>query len=553
MPKHTIRGVSCMSAIKRRRINSPNDRQRKLRQIRQLTPTHILELEIKVNNQQKYRMLKINEHLRLIHNTVLGEVLKNYKQMIRTKEYRKVLKNYRNGTYPKDQARHLFKKLQKDHGVTFTFVRKYGEQLRKEVFKNPDSVTTLSVCEIAWESIEELLYKGAKRVRFYKKGEFINFQGKQSNRSIIFKGDFVSHMRMNFPILIKKDDLFVEETLSLIRKYQNNSKGINNQLIEDYDDGRSLRSTYRIRNNRIVIKEIRGKLRFYLQIALEGLPVPKRNKDGTFRHNFGTGRVGGDIGTQTIAIASRDKVYLKNMAERAEKTKQEERKEVLIQRYLDRSRRATNPSKFDEKGRFIGSKNPWVFSSRYLRAREKLRDLRRKNAINRKLSHNEDVNYIRSLGDEFIIEDMNIKGLQKRAKETTINEKTGRFNRKKRFGKSITNRSPGYLISQAKERFSATGGSVREVNTWSFKASQYCHKREDFIKKKLSERWHKFPDETKVQRDLYSAFLLFCSKDNFETVNQELCKINYRNFKDLHDNFIQKVKDDRRVILNSAI
>src|SRR5699024_4561813 len=115
------------------------------------------------------------------------------------------------------------------------------------------------------------------------------------------------------------------------------------------------------------------------------------------------------------------------------------------------------------------------------------------------------------------------------------------------------NRSPGYFITQAKERFEATGGSVREVDTWSFKASQYCHKRETFIKKKLSERWHRFPNEQKIQRDLYSAFLLFCSNDNLKTVNQKLCETNYISFKDLHDDFIQKTKDDQKIILNSAI
>jgi len=542
-----------MTAIKRKKVNSPSDRQRKLRQIRQLTPTHILELEVKVDDQQKYRMLKINEHLRLIHNTVLGEVLKKYRQMIRTKRYQRLIKAYRANTLTQQKSKSLFNKLQNDFDVTFTFVRKYGEWLRKYKFNNPDAVTTLSVCEIAWSSMEKLIFKGARRVRFYKKNEFIVFQGKQANRSIIFKDDFVTHMRMNFPIIIKRDDLFVEETISLIKKYIGNQNKLDDQLIDDYDNKRTLSSTYRIRNNRIVIKQIRGKLRFYLQMALEGNPVPKRNKDGSFRHQLGVGRVGIDIGTQTKAIVSNDKVYLKNLAIRAERTKVDERKEFLIQRYLDRSRRATNPDKFDQKGRFINSKKPWIFSNRYLKAREKLCELRRKNAVNRELSHNEGVNYIRSLGDEVIVEKMNFRSLQRRAKETTINENTGRFNSKRRFGRSISNKSPGYFIAQAKERFEATGGIVKEVDTWSFKASQYCHKRKDFIKKKLSERWHKFPNKSKVQRDLYSAFLLFCSNEDLKSTNQKLCEKKFATFKQKHDDFIQKTKDDQKVILNSAI
>jgi len=67
------------------------------------------------------------------------------------------------------------------------------------------------------------------------------------------------------------------------------------------------------------IKQIRGKLRFYLQIALEGLPVPRRNKDGSFRHKLGKGIIGGDMDTQTKAIVSKDKVFLKKLSHKSRK------------------------------------------------------------------------------------------------------------------------------------------------------------------------------------------------------------------------------------------
>src|SRR5699024_11164835 len=99
-----------------------------------------------------------------------------------------------------------------------------------------------------------------------------------------------------------------------------------------------------------------------------------------------------------------------------------------------------------------------------------------------------DVNYNRSIGDKFYIEEKNIKGLQKRAKETTKNEKTGKYNKKKRGGKSVLNRSEGYFIGHAKERFKSTGRIVKEVDIRSFKDSQYCDMEDEFKKKKLSDR-----------------------------------------------------------------
>ncbi|MFA1821857.1 hypothetical protein ACDX78_17025 [Virgibacillus oceani] len=60
------------------------------------------------------------------------------------------------------------------------------------------------------------------------------------------------------------------------------------------------------------------------------------------------------------------------------------------------------------------------------------------------------------------MEDMNIKVLQKKAKEVTVNEITGRFNKRKRFGKSILKRSPGYFTAQIRRRFESTGGSFKK-------------------------------------------------------------------------------------------
>jgi len=58
----------------------------------------------------------------------------------------------------------------------------------------------------------------------------------------------------------------------------------------------------------------------------------------------------------------------------------------------------------------------------------------RKQKALRKQSHEKLANYIISLGNQVYVEDMNFKGLQRRAKKTTVNKKTGRFKKKKRFG-----------------------------------------------------------------------------------------------------------------------
>lgn len=92
----------------------------------------------------------------------------------------------------------------------------------------------------------------------------------------------------------------------------------------------------------------------------------------------------------------------------------------------------------------------------------------------------------------FVTEPKNAKKLQKRAKNTTFNSK-GKCNRKKRFGKSIKNRCCGYFQSQIEKKFKCTNGTYIKVPN-DYRASQYDHTADDFIKKKLSDRMYKLSE-----------------------------------------------------------
>ena len=104
----------------------------------------------------------------------------------------------------------------------------------------------------------------------------------------------------------------------------------------------------------------------------------------------------------------------------------------------------------------------WRYSNHYKKLKEKHSELCRINAINRQLAINEDANYLRSLGDVFITEPRNAGKLMKRAKKATVNSK-GKFNKKKRFGKSIKNRCPSGFQAAVEEKFKTTGGTHIEV------------------------------------------------------------------------------------------
>ena len=77
-------------------------------------------------------------------------------------------------------------------------------------------------------------------------------------------------------------------------------------------------------------------------------------------------------------------------------------------------------------------------------------------------------------GTIFVVEDMDYKALQKRAKETKINEKTGRAHSKKRYGKSISRCAPAMFISVLSQKAARYNGRVVKVSTFKTKASQFA-------------------------------------------------------------------------------
>lgn len=365
--------------IKTRTRKPKSEYQKKLSWLRQnKTPRHTLEVELNYSQDDLRKILATSDELRIVRNTVLGVVYKNYKQMIRTKKYKDLilsLKNTKNNIKSLNKDSKFYKKdlnklekelktvylklynLREEFNVTFDFARKYGEFLREKKFNKADAVLVWSACEVAFKSLERVMYRDAKKPRFLSKGKYLPLQGKQAERCIILKKDkktndfYISYNKMKFDLQINPKDLFVVETLSNIENYLNNNEEIDKLLVEKYNLNQEIVDTYRVCNNRIVIKEIRGNKRLFVQITLEGKPVSKRKKDASFRHSFGIGKIGGDIGTQSIAITTENTVLLKNLAERSTKsTFKLERKIANIQRALDRSKRATNPLNFNENG-----------------------------------------------------------------------------------------------------------------------------------------------------------------------------------------------------------
>ena len=302
--------------------------------------------------------------------------------------------------------------------------------------------------------------------------------------------------------------------------------------------------TSNVKYCRILRKIVRGKTKFYVQLVLEGTPPPKRKKEGSFKHKPVKGRVGLDIGTSSLAVVSNKKCLLTELAAGLENYDKEKRR---LQRQLDRSKRANNPNNYNEDGTIKkGIRLEWIRSKRYMKTLFKLKEIERKRVVYRKQRHEQLANEILSLGNDIYIETMNFKALQKRSTKTEISEKTGKFKRKKRFGKSIGNHAPSAFVDILKRKLAYQGKELHQVNTQTFKASQFNHVTGEYTKKELNDRWNVIKNEF-IQRDLYSAFLLMNSQEDLKQADIKKCQRNYKKFKENHDLCLKALEENLRI------
>ena len=417
--------------------------------------------------------------------------------------------------------------------------------------------------------------------------------------------------RYSFPVIVKPKDRFAQEEVANIIGYLQNP-GIEDAAIKRWKETGDPQNIYRPCYVSLSCEIIRGKLRVFCHITVEGKPCEKYDSHGNPRHTYGKGDVGIDLGPQCVELATLDKVDAFNLAERnGHSSFENEYKEKELYRAMDRSRRATNPKNYNEDGTIRKGKKIWKKSKRYKKLQKRHRDLCRKNAINRHLAINQKAYEIRAIADSVGIEPCNAKAMQKRAKkqeqptldavtqnataaETTdvrpanygqtgkpsqeevkrkveaegakdgkedkttnnvkgskqLNETTtedkpkpkrGRGQgRRKRFGHSILNRCPGYFFARLKQVFESTGGEFHVVDKM-YRASQYDHQANTYIKKKLGDRKHIFPDGLAVQRDIYSSYLLLCHNEDYTAPDRDKCIRNFEKFRKNHDECMKRL------------
>lgn len=483
----------------------------------------VVSIKIKPEIHHKHKLNKDYYKANRLYNNVVRYVKNKIKDIEKTKQYKNIVKLLKNKNTPEKKKKELYKEIReiiKSNNLTQYDLEKYARIGNLKAYEKSlmSQMVQVLVSEL-YKSIENYFFKGTK-IRYRKFGHTNTLSSKSADCTILFNKEDNSfrYQKMLFKLKdIRDKDYYLKEALE-------------NEVVLC----------------KIARKTIKNEYAYYLQIVLRGLPPQKIVK--------GVGNLGIDQGTSTIAYYKDDLIGFIELTPNIKKYNKEI---VKLQRELSRKMYFNNMENYNDDGT-IKKGSKMHKSNNYIKTLFKLKDVYRRRTAYVEEEHNKLTNFLLSNCDTIIKETLDFKALQKRTKgkavkqnkKSTVKDKNGnkkqiyKFKRKKRYGKSLNNHSPGYLNSQIIKKAEEVGVEIIPVDIKKFRASQYSHDTNTYVKSELSDRF-KIIDGEKVQRDLYSSFLMYNYKDD-KTIDRDKCINEFPNFLEQQKELLKYVTDDTR-------
>ena len=455
--------------------------------MRAQTSSYVVSVKLKLTESVKNRLEKTFRVTSSAYNEALSFGLRRFESLKQNSRYQELLELCKNNNHQVKEYDKELLKLRKLYSLTeFGLSAHLGQQRKKpnSPYRQLNSGELQVIAGQAYKTLEKVLFYQIKSssIRFRSKYDLnVSYRNRVNTTGTrIILSDKKNYA---YRLYIHKSTTFVDIPTKAFNNHQ--------QM--------SLLRSEKIKYVQIIRKTIRGKHVYILQIVCQGLPLTKVKR--------GEGTMGIDPGISTVAYVSKKSLALVDLV-----PKDVNQKENLM-RYLDqaieRSRRINNPNCYDSNGTIKKGSKFKRQSNRQKRLKTRRLQAYHSLSEERKKIQGRLVNHLVSQASLIKIEDLNVKGLQKRSKVVRINPKTNRPFSKKRFGKSVFRAAPSSFRQLLQTRAHQLGVNIEIIKPKNLKPSQYNHLTQTFEKKTLSTRLYDLSDKwTSVQRDLYSAFLI---------------------------------------------
>ena len=490
---------------------------------------YIIEYKIK-NKFNIYKYLeKCFFKAFLVRNIIIKYIKRQFKKLKKDKDYNSLLKE-RNELKKQNKSLKIVNEnlnaIRESYGLSKTSFEKFAKPLARKYKNYLSSQMIQVICDDCYKAFERVIFSTGKEIHFKKYDDIMCLKCKDISNGFTFKSV------MDGNVKISTDYLKVSCPDGQTFTFDIDIK-------DDYE-----LDAFRpkdIKFIQITRRQFNNYYHYYVQFVTEGVPPLKIQK--------GKGNSGIDLGVSSVAAACDNKCFLEDLNPYSKEYEEKIRKK---QNNLNRKLTINNQDKI-ENGKFKkGCKLD--FSKNAKKDKKKLKTLQRKKKETDKQYKCKIANEIIQNCDNIYIEPTNFDALKKRSKKTERSDKPSvikgkkvyKYKKKKRFGGTVQNKSPSKFLNILEYKCKYLDIPIIEIDTKSFKASQYNHQTDKCFKKNLNQRWNMldFDDENKifVQRDLYSAFLIKNSDSTLMRADKNKCNKNFKRFVYYHNECIEEVK-----------
>lgn len=452
----------------------------------------VLTLPLQTEAWQRDILEKRFEIHRQIYNALLQKAVMRYGQMAQTRAYRNI-REALSRTDDERERKKLFK--ERDCLIEQYQLRKYDicrdtTKYRQYFKDHTDSPIVQNLANEVWQAIDSLVHGYAEQVHFKQPGQMKSLAGKTNRSSIKLRGESLVWKGLEIPVRIKKNNRYEEQALS-----------------------------QEIRFCRIKKTMIRGKDRYFLDVILKGrIPVKETAEDVSSRQvlleqtkgNHDAGSVGLDIGFRKLAVVTEDKAVIYDLPEKDRGL--EKKKRSLVQ-YMARSRRGMNPDNYLPDGRIRPGSSNWIYSRNYQKAKLEYGEICRKQAVLQKQEQYRLAREIISYGDRFFVENLDFAKLS-RTKPNRV---------------YMAGTAPGEFLRILEYKLSQQDKQLHRILPFLVKASGFNHHTGTYQKMPLKKSW-RIVDGQKVEKNLYSAFLLSNLAEDMQSFDLERCAERFPGF-----------------------